>query len=151
MDDLLDETWHRREFPVLREAARLLETSEAGQGAPSGSICAATGLDDTAVFRALKALEAEGLVTVRWVMPSTHARVVEISGQARRLVGLWPPAPADGVERMFAALEAIADDTNEDDDTRSRARKALDGLTGAGKHIALAMATAYATGQIPGQ
>ena len=52
---------------------------------------------------------------------------------------------------MIAALEAIADNTDEDEDThRARARKALDALTGAGKHIGLAVATAYATGQIPG-
>jgi hypothetical protein len=63
-------------------------------------------------------------------------------------VGVWP-SPESGLDRMIAALEAIANNIKEDEDTRGRARKALDALTGARKHIGLAMATAYATGQIP--
>ena len=51
---------------------------------------------------------------------------------------------------MITALEAIADNTD-DEDTRTRARKILDSLTGAGKTIGISVATAALTGQIPGQ
>ena len=72
----------------------------------------------------------------------------DVSGEALRQVGMWPTAET-AFDRMITALQAIAVNT-EDDDTRTRARKILDGLTCAGKSIGLSVATAAITGQIPG-
>lgn len=66
--------------------------------------------------------------------------------KGRRAVGLWPTA----LDRIVAQLEAIANDAQEDDDTRSRARRILDGFTGAGREIGLAVAAAVLTGQVTG-
>jgi hypothetical protein len=141
------ETWNSRDYPVLRETARLVEEAEIGQGARLADIAAAADVEVEAAIKALRALEADGMVEVRWMMPAHAARVVQISGEARRQVGLWP-TPSTGLERMIEALEAIAEHTD-DEDKRTRARRVLDGLSGAGKSVGLAMATAYATGQIP--
>ncbi|MDN4175619.1 hypothetical protein QWY28_21840 [Nocardioides sp. SOB77] len=54
------------------------------------------------------------------------------------------------LDRMIAALEAIAADTD-DEDTRTRARKVIDGLSSAARLICLSVATTMATGQLPGQ
>lgn len=51
---------------------------------------------------------------------------------------------------MIAALEAIAENTDVDDDTRGRARKILEGVTGAGRQIGISVAAAVITGQLPG-
>lgn len=51
---------------------------------------------------------------------------------------------------MIAALEAIAESTDEDEDTRTRARRVLDGMLAGGKTIGLGVATAAITGQLPG-
>lgn len=149
MDELLPDTWHTRERPTLLEAARLLEEAAPGQGAPFASLRERTGLDDADLFRALKALELEGLIEVGWTMPAHGARVKRISGDARRLVGLWP-TPESAFDRMIMALEAIAEH-GDNTDERSRARKILEGLSGAGKSIGISVATTMVTGQLPGQ
>lgn len=84
---------------------------------------------------------------MRWVMPAHAGRVKRVSAEARQLVGLWP-TPETALDRMIAALDAIAEHTD-DEDTRTRARKVIDGLTGAGRQIGIAAATAVVTGHIP--
>lgn len=96
MTDLkqLDDTWNPREYPVLREAARLLEQADLGAGVPFHAIASATGLDLEQVHRAAVALRDDGLVELRLVMPSTRGRVVAISGEGRRLAANGqPPRP----------------------------------------------------------
>lgn len=144
-DQPLPDTWHSRDLPVLREAARLLEAADLGQGAPSSSICTATGLDDTAVYRALKALEVAGLIDVRWVNPSTHARVIQISANARIIVGQWPTEEA-ALDRIVRALEAIAG--NASDPANQEAAQALDAFQRAG-HAFQSVAEAALTGEMP--
>ena len=63
--------------------------------------------------------------------------------------GAWP-TPETAYDRMVAALEELAENAG-DEDTRGRARRFLDGLTGAGKTIGISVATAAITGQLPGQ
>jgi hypothetical protein len=58
--------------------------------------------------RALKALEAAGLIEMRWMMPAHTGRLTELSADARRLVGLWP-TPRTSFDRLLAALEREAD------------------------------------------
>jgi len=76
----------------------------------------------------------------------SHIRLTE---RGLRQTRLWP-TPETALDRMIAALEAIADNTDEDEDTRTRARKILDGLGGAGRQIGISVAAAAIGGQIPG-
>lgn len=109
------------------------------------SICTATGLDVTQVFRALQALEAEGLVEVRWVSPSTRARVVRISGEARRAVGQWPTSET-ALERTVQALEVIAGNT--DHPAHEDAATAADAFRHACRALQ-AVGAAALTGEMP--
>jgi DNA-binding MarR family transcriptional regulator len=145
----LPDTWSRRDLPVLREAARGVDDNPPPVGIRIQEIAEHSNLTVDDVYKATKALEAAGLIEVRWVHPATAGRIVQVSAHARQLVGQWP-SEETGLQRMIAALQAIAENTQEDEDTRTRAKKALDAITGTGKKIGLAMAIAYATGQIPG-
>lgn len=147
MTEALPDTRHSRDLPVLRSIAAQLEGRSLYGYATISQVAEDLSLNDDDVQRAIRALEGEGLIR-RHENPGLFGRVVGMSGEARRLVGLWPTAET-ALDRMIAALEAIAENT-EDDDTRSRARKILDGLTGASRTIGLSVATAAITGQIPG-
>lgn len=109
------------------------------------AIEAETGLDSTQVEIAVNALESAGLVDAAYFGGGVQ-HVKRVSGDARRAVQSWP-TPETGVDRLIAALEDIADNS-EDEDQRTRARKALDALTGAGKQIAVSVTSAVITGQI---
>jgi hypothetical protein len=145
--DKLDDTWNNRDYPVLREAARGAERNAPEIGPDLHDIAEATGLSIEAVDTAARALEGAGLIQLGWSMGIGNATVEEISPEARRLVGLWP-TPETALDRMVAALEAIAANTD-DEDTRTRAWKALDAISGAGRSIGIAVASAAITGQIP--
>lgn len=144
----LVETYSTRDLPVLREAARVLDSEAGMYGLRFSQLVEATGLPATQVELALRALAEDGLLEVRWAHPREASRIAGLTSAARERVGLWP-TPASALERMIAALEAIAQNTD-DEDTRTRARKILDGLAGAGRQIGISVAAAALTGQIPG-
>jgi DNA-binding Lrp family transcriptional regulator len=145
--DPLQDTWTSRDLPVLREAARLLDSATGW--ARFSQLADATRLSLAEVEAAVSALESDGYITARRVWPREASRVGSLSAEARRQVGLWP-TPESALDRMIAALEAIAANVDEDEDTRSRARKILDGLTGAGREVGIAVVGAAISGQIPG-
>ena len=147
MPEPLPDTWHSRDLPVLREVVRLLDETI---GAPVRATEVETNLAMTEddVQRAGLALETAGLVQVEGVDQLAVLFFSDVSASARRAAGAWP-TPESALDRMVAALEAIAANTD-DEDTRTKARKLLDGITGAGRSIALAATTAAVTGQIPG-
>lgn len=148
MVEPLPDTWNSRDLPVLREIARAIDIDVNHQGVRFEDLPGLTGLDFDQVYMACRALESEGLITVRLLMPVRKGRVTAINGRARKLVGLWP-SEETALDRILTALEAIATNTN-DEDTRTRARKILDALSGAGQTIGISVATAAITGQIPG-
>jgi hypothetical protein len=141
----LDDVWYSRELPVLREAVRGINAGL--NGVPVRTIAEATGLNADDVVLSLHALEAVGLVEMRWVMPAAHGRVWRVSGDAQRATGAWP-TPEAALDRMIAALDAIAASTD-DEDTRTRVAKIKDALLAGGKQIGLAVATTVITGVVP--
>ncbi len=148
MAEPLANTWDSRDLPVLREAVRLADENE--HRPPSAdTIEANLEMTPEDVQHALDALASAGLIDTVGSFDRIHMDVIRISGDARRLAGAWP-TPEAGLDRMLAALEAIANDTSTDEDTRHRARRILDALSGAGRHLGIGVATAIITGQIPG-
>ena len=143
-EPLLD-TWHSRDFPVLRECARQLEAAEIGQGVRLQAIVEVTALETDAVMRSLRALEDAGLVEVRWMMPAAAARVVGIDPRARQLVGQWPTEEA-ALDRIVRALEVIA--SNAEHPGHEDAATALDAFRHAGDTLQ-AVADAALTGEMP--
>jgi hypothetical protein len=69
-----------------------------------------------------------------------------VTADARRLAGLWP-TPDTAADRIVIALELLVANAKTDED-RSRARKALEALGGAGRDPSVAVAAAAITGQV---
>lgn len=147
MTELLPETWDSRELPVLREAVRLIEADDGFGSARLGDIALAAGLEEGDVIKSLRALESAGLIEARWAMPAQAARVVQISGRARQLVGQWP-SEETALDRMLAALEAIASKTD-DPEEKTRVRKFAAWLGAGATTVGTQVAAAVITGQIP--
>jgi hypothetical protein len=145
--DLLDDRWNDREFPVLREAARRFDRDPRLDMVPLWEISAETKIDVHETQAAARALEGAGLIEMLWAGGAAGSSLVKgISAEARVKVGLWP-SPETALDRMVAALEAIAENSS-DEDTRSRARKIIDAISGAGRDLGIAVASAAITGQI---
>ena len=143
--ELPPDRWAAQDHAVLVDATRRIE--ERDHMVAIAEVAHALQLDIEDVMRSARNLNRGEYVTVigGWGGAVTHFQ--DVTERALRETGLWP-APECALDRMIAALEAIADHTD-DEDTRTRARKILDGMTGAGRHIGLAAATAVVTGQLP--
>jgi hypothetical protein len=146
MTDLLDDVWHSRDLPVLREVCRTKEQQQRGF-VDLKPISESLGLSYEEVTAAALNLERAGLVELLGGFGSGLPHVKDVSEQALREVGLWP-SPDTALDRMVAALQAIATNTD-DEDTRTRARKILEGFAGAGRQIGVTVAAAALTGQLP--
>ncbi len=147
MNDTVPETWHARELPVLRAIARQLERGPIRQPVQLADITAETGFSDEDVIRALDILGHADMIDVELNRMTLNARVLRISAEARRRVGQWPTGQT-ALDRIIAALEAIAANTD-DTDTRTNARKFADWLRASGTTVGLSVASAAITGQMP--
>jgi hypothetical protein len=140
----LPDTWHTRDLPVLREVVRGIDQ---GEHPGAQGIADATGLTRAEVDRAAANLRRAGLVRAQFAAGGQVVFFQNFDGRALELVGAWP-TPETALERIIAALEAIADNTD-DEDTRTRARRILDSLSSGSRAIGLGVATAAITGQLP--
>lgn len=143
MTEPLADTWFPRDLPVLRTIVRLHDTEP--HWVRLSDVARELGLEELTVFQSLRALEWAGFVTWEASTPPGSSRIKSHSAGARRETGAWP-TPESGADRVVAALEQIAHDGTEDE--RTRAQKILGELTGAGRQIAIGVATAVATGQV---
>jgi len=132
MTEPLPDTWHSRDLPVLRTVVRLwdeqllpLQTSEIERALPD--------LDPADIERALVALRSAGLIEGKGAWGAQILRVSDPTAEARRLSGAWPSADSIA-DRLLAALEDIAE-YGSDEATKSKARKALDGLGGFSRDV----------------
>ncbi|MPQ96772.1 hypothetical protein GB931_02310 [Modestobacter sp. I12A-02628] len=88
--ELLRDTWFRRDLPVLRAVARLVDDPEHGGAPYLGAVVPASGLPKPEVVAAAGALRTAGLVEVLTNYAGEVVRFTGVSSQARRIVGLWP-------------------------------------------------------------
>lgn len=141
--------WHDRDLPFLVELVRLLDVDPTGRVATQ-DVVNSLGWETDDGLRARKDLLRDGLA----VTPPAPSRggpewlPLEVTGEALRLASVWP-TPESALDQMIAALEQIAEHT-EDEDTRTKTRKAIDAFSGGSKHVALAAITSVVTGQMPG-
>lgn len=144
MPDLLDDTWHSRDLPVLVEVVRRLDPRPSIP-ATLESIANATGLTRNEVEAASFALEDGGYVTMERDLEG--AEFWQITGRARRAAGTWP-TPEVAAERMLAALDnAIS--TTTDPEARTRLEKFREGAAGVGTSLLVGVTTAMITGHLP--
>ena len=104
----LPDAWFTRDLPVLRAIARLVDEPKHG-GAPYllGSVVPASGLPKAEVIAAAKALASAGYIEPLTNHAGDIVRITAISGEARRLAGLWP-TPQGEWERLLEQLQARA-------------------------------------------
>jgi hypothetical protein len=132
-----------RDLPFLVEVARRLE--EAEKSVWAHDIAAYLGLEEMQAVNATDALVDDGLVQVEYVDQFTL--FTRISGEARRLTGLWP-SPGTAADRLLAALDdAIRRAATPDE--RTRLEKMREGAAGVGRDLLVGVTTAMLTGQLP--
>lgn len=145
MTEPLPDTWHWRELPVLRIVVGLWDTEQMPLAIGQVKSALPT-LEPRDVERALSALLDEGIIEgQRWGDGVVNHRIRPRPG-ARALAGSWPTT-ATGVERLIAALENIAENT-EDEEQRTRLQQFAGFLKSSGQQVGLSLATAVLTGQV---
>jgi len=140
--------WDRIDMPVLRELSRAAETDDGVLLVDEAAD--KLGLRYRDVRGSVDILKRTGFIDVHFSHDSGgEYSFIRLSEKALRATGLWP-TPESALDRMIAALEAIAANTDEDEDNRGRARKILDGVGGAGRQVGISVMAAAISGQIPG-
>jgi hypothetical protein len=145
MTEHLDDVWHTRDFPVLREVCRAKEQQHGVGFVDLHPISETLGIPYEQATAAALDLERGSYVELLQAGGST-IHVKDVTDTALREVGLWP-SPETALDRMIAALQDIAENTD-DEDTRTRTRKILEAVTGAGRELGIAVAAAIIGGQL---
>ena len=107
MSDPLNDAWFRRDLPVLRAIARLVDSPAHGGAPYLGQVVPASGLPKAEVAAAARALVSAGYVEALTNVAGDVVRFTGMSPEARRLAGLWP-TPQGEWERLLEQLTARA-------------------------------------------
>lgn len=145
MTDKLDDVWTSRDYPVLREVARNIDSGK--RPVPIHAVMAETGLSNADVKLAANALVRRGLVSVDAGLGGARA-FTNISSDAYLLTGLHPSGD-DAVTRLIEALRQAAD-LEPDPIEKSRLRGLADQAGGISRTVLGGVLTAVLTHQIPG-
>ena len=103
----LADTWFTRDLPVLRAIVRLIDEPPHGSAPYLGAVAPASGLPKPQVVSAANALATAGYVEVLTNHAGEIVRFTAVSGEARRLTGLWP-TPQSEWDRLVQQAQARA-------------------------------------------
>lgn len=147
MTEPLTDTWHSRDLPVLRAIVAIFDETQDIVMPGDAAAAAGVSLDDAQ--KAILALDGDGIIDAS-ITAFAGGYMVDfvrtVTGRARQAAGSWP-TPESGVDRLIAALEHIAENT-EDDDERTRLRQFADFLKTSGKQVGISVVSAVLTGQV---
>ena len=144
----LPDVWFTRDFPVLRAIARLVDGSEHGSSPYLlGAVVPASGLPKAEVVAAAKALASAGYIEPLTNHAGDIVRITAISGEARRLAGLWP-TPQGEWERLLEQL-AVRAERAPTDVERTRWRAFADAAAAVGEHDGALLMQALIGGYVP--
>lgn len=144
MSEPVPSTWSWREEPVLRTVVRLYD--ETLSPIAIGEVEAELpDLSHDDIQRGAHALATAGYFDTMGAHGLRVLRIGAVSERARRESGQWPAAEA--TDRLLDALREAAE-SGTTEEVRSRARRAFDALSGAGRDIAVGVTTAVLTGQV---
>ncbi|MDX6307187.1 MAG: hypothetical protein QOI06_233 [Nocardioidaceae bacterium] len=148
MTEPLPDTFESRDLPVLRAVVTGVDRDTEFSGVSLQQLVDATGLPQEDVISAVRALTGDHLIEqLPHSWGESIRRISNVSGRARELAGSWP-TPETALDRMIQALEMIAANTDEDQDTRTRAQRIRDLIGNASGTIGIALATAALGGQL---
>lgn len=154
MSELLPDTWHSRELPVLRSIVRTVDSLQPRERAALTAGDIALRVNDAAgegvhfnndeVTRAVKALSRGGYIVRADAerLGGGVIRVVDITEKAYRATGAWPSREAMA-DKLLAALEDLAE-YSDDPIEKSRAKKAAEALGGFSRDTLIAVIGASA-------
>ncbi len=146
-DRPLPDTWFRRDLPVLRAVARLVDAPEHGGNPYLGQVVPASGLPKPDVLTAARVLADAGYVEVLTTYSGEIVRFTGISPEARRLAGLWP-TPQSEWERLVEQLGARAANAPTDVE-RARWRAFADAAAAVGPDDGALLMSALIGGYVP--
>lgn len=140
--DKLSDVWSTRDFPVLREAVRLIDSGEDAHPRLE-QLAEACGLSEDDTERALQALTRRRLIDPAESASGPYG-VDDVSGEAYLITGLHPDGD-DLVSQLIATLRQAADQTD-DPEEKSRLRRMGDSASDVGRQTLGAVLAALVTG-----
>jgi hypothetical protein len=146
-DGPLPDAWFRRDLPVLRAIARLVDEPKYGGNPYLGQVVPASGLPKPDVAAAARALVSAGYVQVLTTYSGEIVRFTGISPEARRLAGLWP-TPQGEWDRLLEQLSARAANAPTDVE-RERWRRLADAAAAVGPDDGALLMSALIGGYVP--
>jgi len=146
-DRPLDDVWFRRDLPVLRAVARLVDEPKHGGAPYLGQVVPASGLPKPEVQAAARALASAGYVEVLTTYSGEIVRFTGISPEARRLAGLWP-TPQSEWDRLLEQLTARAENAPTEAE-RARWRAFVEAATAVGPDDGALLMSALIGGYVP--
>lgn len=137
----LPDVWATRDYPVLREAVRRIDSGE-DPFPRLPQLATATGLSEEQVSLAIAALVRCGYVNGAGHWGGFHG-INEVTSEAYLVTGLHPDGD-DAVSQLVSALRQAADEVA-DPDEKSRLRKLADGAGGVSRGVLAGVLTAVIT------
>lgn len=140
----MEDTWVRRDLPVLDAIVTLLD--EPGAFAVDvAEIAGHTGLDPHEVDRAIEAMEGTYIAKYQRTLSGgdpSNWHVMKVTSAARRAVGQWPTAQSLAIT-VVDGVTAAANHAQDEPDAqrRSTLRKIGDALGGTGRDVAVDVMT----------
>ena len=147
LDAPLPDTWFRRDLPVLRAVARLVDGPEHGGAPYLGQVVPASGLPRSDVVAAARSLVSTGFVEALTNYAGEIVRFTGISAEARRLAGLWP-TPQGEWDRLVEQLTARAENAPTDVE-QARWRAFADAAAAVGPDAGALLMSALIGGYVP--
>jgi hypothetical protein len=145
-EPLLPDSWNSQDFPVLRAVVEKFASAGRGVFVERAEIQQVTGLTGEEISSALRNLERGEFVSLSWTFGGPS--VDDITERALRATGTWP-TPESTLDRMVAALEAIAGSSTTPEHDRETADRFAQWLK-ADPASGLAVSRAALTGELPG-
>ena len=147
-DRPLPDVWFTRDLPVLRAIVRLVDEGEHG-GSPYllGQVVPASGLPKADVVLAARSLVSAGYAEALTNHAGDIVRFTAVSGEARRLGGLWP-TPQGEWDRLLEQLAARAEKAPTEVE-RQRWQAFADAARAVGEHDGALLMSALIGGYVP--
>lgn len=141
--DRLPDVWVSRDYPVLREAVRMIDQGRSMPGV--NELATATGLGPEQVRLAVAALERRGLVEAFHTLGGVVS-ISSVAGEACFTTGLHPEGD-DMVSQLMSALRQAAE-RSPDASEKTRLRKLADAAGDVTRDVLAGVLISLASGQI---
>lgn len=141
--DRLPDVWVSRDYPVLREAVRMIDQGRSMPGV--NELATATGLGPEQVKLAVAALERRGLVEAFHTLGGVVS-ISSVAGEAYFTTGLHPEGD-DMVSQLMSALRQAAE-RSPDASEKTRLRKLADAAGDVTRDVLAGVLISLASGQI---